>query len=50
MTCVPKRPPGSPSASEEDEPEGTEDTHLKSDTSENRDEHSLVGFFFCFKK
>ena len=50
MTVVPKRPPGSPCASEEDIPDPAGDIPLKSDKSENCDELSLVGYFFCLKK
>ena len=42
MLCLPKRLPGSPSASEVDE---GNDELMKTDTTENRDEHSLVGIF-----
>ena len=45
MLCLPKRMPGSPSASEDDEAEGNDEV-LKSDTNENVDEHSLEGIFF----
>ena len=46
MLCVPKKMPGSPSASvsEDDEAEGN-DEGLKTDTNEIVDEHSLVGIF-----
>ena len=46
MLCLPKRRPGSPSASasEDDEAEGNDEV-LKSDTSKIVDEHSLVDFF-----
>ena len=45
MLCVPKRLPGSPSASEDNEAEVNNDL-LKTDTTENLNEHSLVGIFF----
>ena len=49
MLCLPKKTPGSPSASvSEDDEAGGNDEALKSDTTEIVDEHSLVGiFFFC---
>jgi hypothetical protein len=46
MLYVPKKLPGSSSASEHDEAEGNDEL-MKTDTTENRDEHSLVGIFFC---
>ena len=50
MTIVPKGPPGSPCPSEEDRPDSSGDIPLKSDKSENCDELSLVGYFFCKQK
>ena len=44
MLCLPKRMPGSPSGSEEDEASGN-DAVLKSNKSENVEEPSLVGNF-----